>query len=223
MSVMDTNYKTPRQKASGKAAVQQKLVHIHNIKKRVLKIFGKLKKKIFPLSKILKHPLIIALVTVFLTLFTQELIDSKSPEITGKPVGIRYNPKYGWSNEKDGQTTYKNYVCYSARAYLKALNKTYHVSESLVFIYLKTGDIKEGILKKGILKRVSPPVNSVTIYDPLLSLEKDKDYLCDITFYLEDEHINSIAEMAFDKIELRLYDNYGRYKKVELFQSDFPE
>jgi len=144
----------------------------------------------------------------------------QTTRVVGTPISISYNINDNQFFLRGNEVEYKKGVRYFARANFKALNKSYHISDVRVFITLKPGEVKEGIFNRGS----PPPPNSDTLnIQYLRSLEKDKNYLCDIIFFLEGEHKNSIAEIAFDKIEIRLYDNDGRYKKVNLYHSDFPE
>lgn len=145
----------------------------------------------------------------------------KPIKLTARPVEISYMLEDLCPVEREGRIEYKKGVSCFAKVYLKALNKNCHVSRVVVFIVMKPNNEPREVT----LHRSSPPAPSSDTFSiqHLRLLEKDKDYLCYINFSLEGEQKDSYAEMAFERIELRLYDDDGRYKKLNLYHSDFSE
>ena len=144
----------------------------------------------------------------------------RATELTARPLDVSYALKDEWAYPEAGSIKFKKGVSYFAKTYLKALNKTYHVHHVRVFIVLKTGEFKEGRLHPSF----PPAPNSDTLdIQHLRCLEKDRDYLCYVNFFLEGEQKDTFTEMTFERIELRLYSNVDRFKKVDLYESDFPE
>ncbi|MFX0194674.1 MAG: hypothetical protein ACFFCW_01030 [Candidatus Hodarchaeota archaeon] len=159
-----------------------------------------------------------AVVAVLLPWFLDWL---QRPELRGKLVDIGYTPKEDIQVIRDWQGDSKRYtgVSYRAVVQLQALNKSYSVENVRVFIALKTGETKEGMLFGS--SGPGPNSNGIPI-QYLKFLEKDKVCFCYVNFLLEGEQKENITDMAFTRIELRLYDHKGTYKKVDLFPSDIP-
>jgi len=144
----------------------------------------------------------------------------QSPYVTGKLVDISYDPKDEESVLLERRIEFKKGVSYYAKAYLVSSKKSYHVANVRAFITLVPNHVREGKLRGS----TAPPPNSESIPIQYLSLlEKDRPRLCSLNLFLEGEQKENIDDMAFEKIELRLYDRRGKYKKVELFPSDVPK